>query len=146
MIDGDSGDYVDYEEDGDYDDGATPERRWYRKRRSAQDISQTESQVLSVISELDTHGCILKTLCYLQEGESPRTRSLEENILVDLLSNGLMAFSKEINATVLLSAGEELGTTPAGGDCDVLFSKCPFGKELLRGFLRQVWGCGMIPI
>ncbi|XP_047472670.1 uncharacterized protein LOC125027603 isoform X2 [Penaeus chinensis] len=137
----------DYEGDGDDGETATaPERRWYRGRRSVQDISATESHLLSVISQLDTHGCILKTMCYLQEGESPDALTTEESVLVDLLSNGLTAFSKEVNATILLSMGEGLGMTSFEGGCDALFSKCPFGKELLRGFLRQVWGCGVISI
>ncbi|XP_037793442.1 uncharacterized protein LOC119588865 isoform X2 [Penaeus monodon] len=129
----------DYTENGDYegaeDDGETataPERWWYRKRRSVQDISATESHLLSVISQLDTHGCILKTMCYLQEGDSPDALTTEENVLVDLLSNGLTAFSKEVNATILLSMGEGLDTTSFEGGCDALFSKCPFGKELLK--------------
>ncbi|ROT82309.1 uncharacterized protein [Penaeus vannamei] len=148
----DDEDYRDYgdtagneEGGGDNATATAPERRWYRKRRSAQDISATESHLLSVISRLDTHGCILKTMCYLQEGESPDTLTTEESVLVDLLSNAVTTFSKEVNATVLLSTGG-IGATFYEGDCDSLFSRCPYGKELLRGFLRQAWGCGIISV
>ncbi|XP_042890118.1 uncharacterized protein LOC122265035 [Penaeus japonicus] len=112
------------------------------RKRSVQQIADTEDELLSTIGHLDTHGCILKMLCLLQ-AESPDDLTPEEGILVDLLSNSILNYSTEVNATVLRPSEEGGLPSHSAGDCDAFFGMCPYEREILRGLLRQVFGCGM---
>ncbi|XP_047472562.1 uncharacterized protein LOC125027521 [Penaeus chinensis] len=112
------------------------------KKRSVSQISEIESELLSTIGQLDTHGCIMKMLCILQT-ESPESRTPEENVLVDLLSSSVLTFSNEVNATVLNSSEEGGVPNHSAEDCNAFFSMCAYEKEILRGLLRHVFSCGM---
>nr|XP_027206597.1 uncharacterized protein LOC113800069 [Penaeus vannamei] len=112
------------------------------KKRSVRQISEIESELLSTISQLDTHGCLMKMLCILQT-ESPESRTPEENVLVDLLSRSVLTFSNEVNATVLYPNEEGGVPSHSAEDCDGFFSMCPYEREILKGLFRQVFGCGM---
>ncbi|XP_037791045.1 uncharacterized protein LOC119586392 [Penaeus monodon] len=112
------------------------------RKRAVSQISEIESELLSTIGQLDTHGCIMKMLCILQT-EPPETRTPEENVLVELLSNSVLTFSNEVNATVLHPSEEGGVPSHSAEDCDAFFSMCAYEKEILRGLLRQVFSCGM---
>ncbi|XP_063592473.1 uncharacterized protein LOC134769662 [Penaeus indicus] len=113
-----------------------------RKERQAEPVSQlaeTESYILSAVSQVDTHGCILKLLCLL---ESEETLTKEERLFVNFLSNKMPLFSQEANATALISEEQDSDRPHSEEECNTLFSNCPVGGQLLRRLLGVVWGFG----
>lgn len=121
-----------------------------RKERQAGDASQlaeTESYILSAVSQVDTHGCILKLLCLLEaEKASEEKLTEEEKLFVDFLSNKMPLFSQEANATALISEEQDPGRSHSEEECTALFSNCPVGGQLLRRLLGVVWGFGISSI
>ncbi|XP_037791034.1 uncharacterized protein LOC119586383 [Penaeus monodon] len=105
-----------------------------RRRRSTSE--ELANLLLSAISRLDTHGCVLKLLCQLK-AESPEALSVEEKILVAAFADRLELFAKDSGVE------EAHGDDGQGRDralCDASADRCPFELALLRSVWRRVWG------
>ncbi|XP_042890112.1 uncharacterized protein LOC122265030 [Penaeus japonicus] len=112
-----------------------------KEQRFRRSVSDHETLLISTVSQLDQHNCILKLLCQL-ETKAEDARTPQENLMVDLFSYHLDTFAQVANASVLFPGNEIDGSALDGEMCDSYFSKCPLAEEQLRGLLQYVWSCG----
>ncbi|XP_047471445.1 uncharacterized protein LOC125026889 [Penaeus chinensis] len=104
-----------------------------RKRSTSEELANL---LLSAVSRLDTHGCILKLLCQL-EAESPDALSVEERRLVEAFADRLELFA-EGSGVEEAHGGDGQGRD--GALCDAPADRCPFGGAVLRSVWRRVSG------
>lgn len=105
----------------------------YRRRRStSEDSADPVYLIMSAVSRLDTHGCILKLLCQLK-ANSPDDLSTEEGIIVELFADHLELFAKN-------GAGESSALGEGQDVCAAPGDRCPVEGEILRNLSRMVWG------
>ncbi|XP_042890116.1 uncharacterized protein LOC122265034 [Penaeus japonicus] len=115
----------------------------YRRKRSSSDAySDPVYLIMSAVSRLDTHGCILKLLCQLKAEESSGTLTSQERILVEVFASHLDVFAEK-GTGESYALGDD-GRVQDEVVCGTPTDQCPFGAPLLRNLLRQVWGTSFL--
>nr|XP_045622283.1 uncharacterized protein LOC123772906 [Procambarus clarkii]XP_045622284.1 uncharacterized protein LOC123772906 [Procambarus clarkii] len=108
----------------------------HRFGRSLEGARDAGEELLSAVGKLDTEGCILKLLCYLQIKEKSLL-SQEESVLIDLFAN-----ITETHYNVAFIRAADIGAKAQDiHECDKHFYMCPLIPEQLSSLLQQAWGC-----
>ncbi|XP_069949402.1 uncharacterized protein [Cherax quadricarinatus] len=105
-----------------------------------EEVEEAQKLLMSAATHLDTDGCILKFMCYL-ENKQQSTRSLEENVLLQLFSNSPETMSF-YNTALLEATQSRQIQDPAR--CDKVFPRCLLLEKELSSLIVQTLGCGSL--